>query len=181
MSDDPTETGGDTASMPVAEVGDGPGPAPGAWRKRIMLWGGVLGGVVGIALAVVGFLGFSAASDDDDDAARARRQRQELTGEETTSSKTRQELSASARSLIKEIETFDGASTELSEAEAAVSDALNRAVDAANAGDLNGARAQYEGQAGAVADLEAKLTKAREALDRAKQKVTELQRKQGAT
>ena len=145
-----------------------------AGRRTGVVLGGVAG-VAGIALVVVGALGYSSASDDDAATDRVRRERRELEAEEQQAGAQRAALLDEARKLDDEVTTLSRSSVQLGEAEDAVSAALNAAVDLANAGSIGAARAAFEEQAGAIADLNTKLASARDALARARLQLAALE------
>ena len=133
-----------------------------------MFVSGAIGGVAGLALVVVGALGYFSASDDDAATDIARRERRQLEADEQRAAAQRAALLDEARKLDDEVTALRRSSVQLGEAEDAVSAALNAAVDLANAGNTSAARAAYDAQVGAIEDLNAKLASARDALARAR-------------
>ena len=136
---------------------------------------GAIGGVAGLALIVVGAIGYSSASDDDAATDKARRERGELRAEGQRAGAEREALLDEARKLDDEVVVLNVSSIQLGEAEDAVSAALNAAVELANAGNIGAAQTAYEAQAEAIADLNAKLTAVRDALARARLQLAALE------
>ncbi len=167
-----TETTGDgvgdaAEDLPTADdAGDGvvltEPTAPPPRRSRLgtaLRWGGVVAGVAGIVLAVLGVLAFSSASSDDDAADAVRRRTKALAAAEREADGNSREVFDQGGELGDEINALNDASLELLDAQNQFVDAMNAAIDLYNNGRTGDARAAFDAQGGAVADLEQRLAK----------------------
>lgn len=167
-----TETTGDgvvgdaTGETPTADdAGDGvvlTEPTAPPRRSRLgtaLRWGGVAAGVAGIVLAVLGVLAFSSASSDDDAAEAVKRRTKVLAAQEREADGNSREVFDQGGELGDEINALNDASLQLLDAQNQFVDAMNAAIDLYNNGRTGDARAAFDAQGGAVADLEQRLAK----------------------
>jgi small-conductance mechanosensitive channel len=163
MGDTEGEAAGGAVAGDAAAAEDGvvvAEPTAPPTRSRLgtaLRWGGIAAGVVGIVLAVLGVLAFSGASSDDDDAQAVDRRTRELAAAEREADGNSKAVLADGRELGDQIEKLQDSSVALAEAQNEFVGAMNAATDLYNNGRLSDARAAYEAQAAAVADLEQRL------------------------
>jgi cell division protein ZapA (FtsZ GTPase activity inhibitor) len=150
--------------------------APGSSRRSAVLqWGGVAAGVVGIALIVIGVLAFSSASSDDDATDAANRDRRELRAEELSAAAGGSDVIEAGEALGAEIDDLSEASRDLGLTQNGFVDAMNAATDLFSSGNESAARAGYEAQASAVAEMEQELAEVQAELAAARERLTEIE------
>jgi hypothetical protein len=172
-------TGGSSAAdAPASGTAAPPSPAGVDQRRtasRIRRWIGPVAGIVGIALLIVGGLGFLSASSDHSSRDRADSQRHALLTAQLRADAARTRIQNASDALAKQLDTEVSAGNDLTGAGNAIVDTFDAAVDRANNGDTGGAQAAFQGQAGTVAALAPKVTAERQALGQVQARLRELQ------
>ena len=151
------------------------------WRARLGLWGGTLAALLGVVLAVVGVIGFASASRDNASSDRAQAGRHTLNVEQRQIDDARSSVLRTANQLAMDVQSVNRAAGDVESTLNGVVVAFNQAVDLADAGNLDGARAAFGTQADPIAGLDAKSMQAQATLADAQQRLAELQAKQGAS
>jgi hypothetical protein len=151
------------------------------WRTRLGWWGGTVAALLGVALMVVGLIGFASAGGNSASASRAQARRHTLNVHQRQLDDARSSILRAANQLAMDVQSVDRAAGDVESTINGVVVAFNEAVDLANAGNLDGARAAFGTQADPVAGLDAKSMQALATLADAQQRLAELQAKQGAS
>jgi hypothetical protein len=155
--------------------------SPSGWRDRIGLGGGTVAALLGVVLVVIGLIGFASAGSDNGSADRTQAGRHTLNVEQRQLDNARASVLRTANQLAADVQSVDRAAGDVESTINAVVVAFNHAVDLANAGDLDGARAAFGTQADPIAGLDAKSMLAQTTLADAQERFAELQAKQGAS
>jgi hypothetical protein len=169
-------------------------PAPATWssptppttagtptRDRVALGIGIGAGLLAILLIVFGVIRILNASSDTSDADQARSQTKALAAREQQAANLRTRIAQANAALTTAVESAQNASRSLTDAENTIAAAFDHATNLFNNGDLAGAAAAYQAQAGAVADLDTKLAASRRALSDVERRLADLQRLQRPT
>ncbi len=135
---------------------------------------GIAAGLIGVALLVLGTLGFARASDRHDAASRADTQRRSSQAVERRAVDARSAITQALTALRDNVLNVTKASDDLRKAQNALTDAFNHAIDLANGGDTGGAQAAFAAQSAAIAALDAKLAAAQQALLQSEQRLDQL-------
>jgi hypothetical protein len=151
------------------------------WRARIGLWGGAVAVLLGVVLVVIGLIGFASASGDNASSDRAQARRHTLNVEQRHVDDARSSVLRTANQLAMDVQSVDRAAGDVESTMNGVVVAFNQAVDLANAGNPDGARAAFGTQADPIAGLDAKSMQAQATLAEAQQRLAELQANQGAS
>jgi hypothetical protein len=148
-------------------------------RGRILKWAPFVALLAGVALIVVGVLGFTSAASDNDKAKEIAARRLDVRERERSAHAAQREIEKAVDELDDEVTALEVAAIELTDAENRVGEALGAAVEVANAGNISAARERYEAQALAILDLQAKLDSERAALERARAALAKLEKEEG--
>jgi hypothetical protein len=147
-------------------------------RDRVRRWLGPVAAVVGIGLLVFGGLGFLSASSDHSSRDAADARRRVLHAAQVRAENAQFRIQREADAVASQVEALTSSANALTDASNAITSAFDAATNQNNNGDVSGAQAAYQAQAGAVAALDGKLAAVRQALSQAQQRLQELRAEQ---
>jgi len=132
--------------------------------------------LVGVALAVIGVLGFISGANTDDEAQQVASLRLELREREAEASETRREIIEAGNRLRKAVAALRLAEEEFVYAQRRLIDDQNAAAAVGDAGNVAAARDRFQAEAASFGDLKAKLERQRAAVERVRKATAKLEK-----